>query len=164
MKWHRVKSSTLHSVAHDAATLELRVAFRAPRGRPERGGATYLYRGVPRVVYTTLIETNRKRGSVGRMFHELVRKKFTGEKIEGGPPRNKKIKADAYPRCGGVVKNNACRSCDWRGETMAVRADGAARHPVELIEDKIMLGDAPGAAEAEPDLYELMEKTLRGTE
>ncbi len=147
MKWHRVKSSTLHSVAHDAATLELRVAFRAPKGHPERGGATYLYRGVPRVVYTTLIETNRKRGSVGRMFHELVRKKFTGEKIEGGPPRNKKIKTG-----------------DWRGETMAVRADGAARHPVELIEDKIMLGDAPGAAEAEPDLYELMEKTLRGTE
>ena len=42
-RWRRVRSSTLHSIAHDRATGELRVAFRAPKGHPERGGSTYLW-------------------------------------------------------------------------------------------------------------------------
>ena len=165
-RWHRVKSSTLHSVAHDRATLELRVAFRAPRGHPEKGGSTYLYRGVPRAVYDALVETNRKRGSVGRSFIEIVRKKFAGEKIEGGPLPQKKVSAGACPRCGGVLNERSglphCRSCGWSGEEMASQG-GSDRHPVELIEDKIIRGDEPAPAAGEaPDLYELMERVLKG--
>lgn len=167
-RWRRVRSSTLHSIAHDRATGELRVAFRAPKGHPERGGSTYLYRGVPRATYDALLSTNRKRGSVGRAFHDLVRKKFAGEKIvDGGPPPDKRVQSDLCPRCGGAVKEQGglpqCRSCGWAGEEMAPQG-GADRHPIEMAEDRIVrgAGGTPLASEGVSDLYELMERTLRG--
>ena len=65
MQYKQVTSSNITSIAYDAEHKWLGVEFCS--------GSIYNYFDVPKSVYDLLMETNRKNGSVGKVFNSNVK-------------------------------------------------------------------------------------------